>query len=418
MGYITYPRSSGSGKDVKRAQAALSLIERLLNNFNPSDLNTLLALVSQIGWTNLPLALRARLLRLLYYDLFESIKARAVEDASAHRKRVQMMTESLVDIALSSSDRTELPLHDRINASGHLSVTLATKVGRSRYNQDVLIFDNGMNVILTAKKLSSKYAEDQEKEIIAAGRTHDLSSRQTIKRAHEEGELVTLNLLSDYISKDTESASDRLTYDIEKIPEGVLSHSVVRREVLRSICRPIDTYSRQKRQSFPGYEREHIIPHSCFTDRSQKAGEPRSKVPLRDGVGDYTELSALTYPVEDSQIQGTEHRFLTIQAVKIARQFRTEQREATLLEWLDKVQEATFELFTNVRASSEDKSLPRLYSKAEARVIAACIRQEAQMQFEKLKVPMTMKLSNKIAELKVGAQLPGLATADNDYVEF
>lgn len=418
MGYITYPRSSGSGKDIKRAQAALLLIEQLLYRFNPSDLGTLLALVSQIGWANLPPALRARLLQLLYYELFESIKSRTLDDASTRRKRVQMMTKSLVDIALSSSDRIDLPLHERINASGHLSVTLAPKVSKSRYGQEVLIFDNGMHVVLTASRKGEKYSEDQEKEIRTAGRAYEPPSRQTIKAAHKKGELVTLNLLSDYMSKGTESTSDRLTYDIEKIPEGVLSHSVVRREILRSICRPIDTYSRQKRQSFPGQEREHIIPHSCFTERSQHTGEPRSKVPLREGVGDYTELSALTYPVEDGQTQGTEHRLLTIQAVKISRQFRAERREATLLEWLDKVQEATYELFTVVRVCSDEKPLPRFYSKAEARVIASCIRQEAQLQFEKLKMPMTMLLSNKIADLKVGAELPELASADNDYVEF
>ena len=89
-----------------------------------------------------------------------------------------------------------------------------------------------------------------------------------------------------------------------------------------------------------------------------------------------------------------------------------------MLEWLDKVQEATYELFTVVRVCSDEKPLPRFYSKAEARVIASCIRQEAQLQFEKLKMPMTMLLSNKIADLKVGAELPELASADNDYVEF
>ena len=117
MGYITYPRTSGSKKDIKRAQAILVLIEQLLLSFNPSDLSLLLTLVSRIGWANLPPALRHKLLQLLYYDLFRRINARKVEDAKAHRSTVNIITKALVDVAFTLSnkiafDEAELPLHE------------------------------------------------------------------------------------------------------------------------------------------------------------------------------------------------------------------------------------------------------------------------------------------------------------------
>ena len=38
MGYITYPRTNGSAKNIKRAEHALLLIEQLLQHFNSGDL--------------------------------------------------------------------------------------------------------------------------------------------------------------------------------------------------------------------------------------------------------------------------------------------------------------------------------------------------------------------------------------------
>ena len=92
MGYITYPRTNGSAKNIKRAEHALLLIEQLLQHFNSGDLGLLLTLLSRIEWVNLPSALCERLLRLLYYNLYTSMKEHTVEDASAHREMAQTIT--------------------------------------------------------------------------------------------------------------------------------------------------------------------------------------------------------------------------------------------------------------------------------------------------------------------------------------
>lgn len=418
MSYITYPRSDGSRKNIKRAKEALVLIERLLNQFNAGDLNLLLALVALIDWADLPAALRAKLLQLLYYDLYKSIKAVPVTDRGAHQQRMQIVTQALVDITLKSTDRTDLSLVYRINAGGYISAKLASKKkkkGRPKVDHDVLVLDNGITVVLTASNTNQRYIEKKDHTIRSVLREHDTNSAKAIKAAHASGELVTLNLLADYISPDKDDVSEPLLYELDKFPPGIFAHSAVRSEVLRSVNRPIDTYSRQKREHYEGCQREHIIPHSCFTDRSQQALESRSKVPLRDGVGDYTELRALTYPVEDSQTQGTEHRFLTVNAVLIARKFKGEGREATLLEWLDEIERSTYLLFTNVLASSESAAYSRSYTEEEARVLAMCIRQEAQLQYERLSVPLDLKLSNKIAEVNIGSEPPRIDIDRNTH---
>ncbi len=235
MGYITYPRSGGSAKDVTRAQAAIVLIEQLLIHFNANDLNSLLALVARIGWANLPPALRARLWKLLYYDLFESIQARATADYNVSQKRMQALTRTLTAAALKSSDRYGLPLHQQMTVSADISVVLAPKSKHAAYHSEVLVFDNGMHAVLTADSSAEQYPGHVTSHLAAALRAHDASTREAIKTAHRTGTLVTLNLLADYVLPSSSQHGAIPRYDIAKIPQGLLSHGVVLLAILRAL---------------------------------------------------------------------------------------------------------------------------------------------------------------------------------------
>lgn len=408
MGYITYPRTNGSAKNIKRAEHALLLIEQLLQHFNSGDLGLLLTLLSRIEWVNLPSALCERLLRLLYYNLYTSMKEHTVEDASAHREMAQSFTQTIVDVALNSSNRTDLPLHERINAGGVIKVSLAPIVMNEKTRkkvliQDLLIFNNGMHVILTACTTNMKYIVDQGKDICVTHRYHDSLSRLTMKKAQKEGSLVTLNLLSDYINKDAKGINEHTIYNIEKIPIGLLEHGEVRCELLRSIGRPFDTYRELGKIKFPkrneeGYkEREHFLPHSLFTDGTREKGNSRSNIPLRHDIGSYTERDGLAYPVLDSQTEGTEHRLLTEAAINIACNFINDGQEGTLLEWLDEIEKSTIKLFSQWSAYSESSELARKYTEMEAKVISACLRKQAEQHYtQKLGISLDCKLSNAI----------------------
>ena len=412
MGYITYPRTSGSAKDMKRAEYALLLIERLLQNFNRSDLSLLLTLISRIGWANLPAALRARLLKLLYGDLFTEIKAQAIEDASI----VQPVTRTLIDIALQLSDLSglsTLPLHERINTTMQVSRRLATQ--GSPYEQEMLIFNNGIHAILTARASRKRYINDQQKEVRAAVRAYDKETLQTLKHAHKNGMLVTLNLLSDYIINDTNKVSCFIGYDFNHVGKGMLVHSGVRRVVLDSIGQYLEIPSQKNTESALGYKRAYIASYPYFMARL-----------IQDNrADDYKEFSSKTkgfsawsFWVEDSQTRGTECRFLTMQMVNIARQFKIQGREATLLEWLNKVEMALFSFFRTARFQRDPNSLPRRYTKLEAELMAAAIRQELQQYFISLNIAMTMTLSNQLARLDMTTRLPDTVSTENSYIDF
>lgn len=235
MGYITYPRSGGSTKDATRAQAAIVLIEQLLIHFNPNDLNSLLALVARIGWANLPPELRARLWHLLYYDLFASIQTLATADYNVSQKRMQALTQALTAAALKRSEQDALPLHQRITASAQVSATLARKTPHATYHSEVLVFDNGMHAVLTADTTTDQYPSNAESLIATALRAHDASARETLKTAHRQGRLVTMNLLADYVVQTSTEQGVVYSYDIAKIPQGLLSHEVVLLAVLRAV---------------------------------------------------------------------------------------------------------------------------------------------------------------------------------------
>src|SRR5699024_2952666 len=142
------------------------------------------------------------------------------------------------------------------------------------YEQEILIFDNGIHVILTARASRERYINDQQKELRAAIRAHDADTLQTLKQAHKNGVLVTLNLLSDYIINDssTDDSNDNrvdcfVGYDFKQVGKGILVHSGVRRVVLDSIGQYLEISRQQNNESFLGYKRAYIASHSYFMAR-------------------------------------------------------------------------------------------------------------------------------------------------------
>ena len=399
MGYITYPRTSGSKKDIKRAQAILVLIEQLLLSFNPSDLSLLLTLVSRIGWANLPPALRHKLLQLLYYDLFRRINARKVEDAKAHRSTVNIITKALVDVAFTLSNKTafdeaELPLHEYLTASGHWAVLLGQKVNPVHYSQDLLIFDNGIHVILTAGMSRGKYDTDQQKQIRAAARLYDTDTLQALKAAHKQGMLVTLNLLADYIIK----GNTDMGYDLEAIPKSLMEYHSARHEVLKLI--------------------NPFNPSAHANNLPQQKIHRGKNISFAFYLATLIRESALSFWVEDSQTRGTECRFLTIQLISIARIFITQRREPTLLAWSEEIESALIDFFTTVRVKRVTNSSPRLYLQKEAEVLAACIKQELLQHTLSSNESMPLLTACPTAMLDIVTKLPNLESSENEYIEF
>lgn len=399
MGYITYPRTSGSKKDIKRAQAILVLIEQLLLSFNPNDLSLLLTLVARIGWANLPPALRHKLLQLLYCDLFRRINARKVEDAKAHRSTVNIMTKALVDVAFTLSNKTafdeaELPLHEYLTASGHWAVSLGRKVNPIHYSQDLLIFDNGIHVILTAGMSRGKYDNDQQKQIRTAARLYNTDTLQALKAAHKQGMLVTLNLLADYI---IEGNMDR-GYDLEAIPKNLMGYYSARHEVLKLI-NPFNSSA-----------------HANNLPQQKRHGG--KKVSFTFYLTTLIRKSALSFWVEDSQTRGTECRFLTIQLISIARKLIKQRCEPTLLAWSEEIESALIEFFTTVRVKRVTNSPPRMYLQKEAEVLAACIKQELLQHSLCSNESMPLLTACPTAMSDILTKLPNLESSENEYVEF
>ena len=399
MGYITYPRTSGSKKDIKRAQAILVLIEQLLLSFNPDNLSLLLTLVARIGWANLPPALRNKLLQLLYYDLFNKVSARKVENAKAHSSTVNIMTKALVDVAFTLSNKTgsneaEVPLHNCLTDSGYWAVSLGQKANPVHYSQDLLIFDNGIHVILTASMSCVKYDNDQQKKIRIAARLYDTDTLQALKAAHKQGMLVTLNLLADYIIK----GNTDMGYDLEAIPKSLMEYHSARHEVLKLI--------------------------NPFNPSAHANNLPQQKIHRGKNISFAFYLttlireSALSFWVEDSQTRGTECRFLTIQLISIARIFITQRREPTLLAWSEEIESSLIEFFTTVRVKRVTNSSPRLYLQKEAEVLAACIKQELLQHTLSSNESMPLLTACPTAMLDIVTKLPNLESSENEYIEF
>ncbi|WP_230659502.1 hypothetical protein [Psychrobacter sp. I-STPA10] len=430
MGYITYPRTSGSGKDIKRAEYILLLIEQLLQKFNRGDLNLILSLISLIGWANLPAALRARLLQLLYYDLFTTVTNQTTDDGNPDIDLIQPFTKSLVDTALQLSDLSglpELPLAQRINAMQQGLVSYKQVTYASGYEQEMLVFDNGIHAILTTRASSERYINNTQKEIRSAARLYDAHTLQAIKKAHKKGMLVTINLLSSYIVNhhDGDSSEDCISYNFKNISKGMLLHRGIRHAVLNSIDPYLYVNCQQNTQPIlddkaVGYKQAYIVCSAYFLHRLKQINQVDNSQSNDFKSRDFksNDFSNWSFWVEDSQTRGTECRFLTIQITNIARQFKAQNYEATILEWLDKIEMVLFVFFTKARIKRQGNNQLRQHSKQEAKLIAASIRQELQQHLISLDIPMTRTLSNQLARLDMLTKLPDLQSTEDGYVNF
>lgn len=423
MGYISYPRTGGSAKDIKRAEYVISLIDRLLQNFNPNDLTLLLTLVSRIGWHNLPPALRDRLLQLLYYDLFEKVKAYSKKNVGAVMSLVQPTTKMLIDILLQQQDLygtsslANFSLSERINkiAQVPISCNLVTQV--NGYGQEMLVFDNGIHAILTTCASSDRYLKDQQKYLRLAIRAYAADTVQKLKQAHKRGMLVTINLLFDYVIKqnieyhpsDYNQAVYPISYDIQRIQRGMLLHTGVRKVVIDIIEYNLGLTNQQKVTKTLGYKPFYRALQLYFLNMVNQECScivvPNKKC-------------SFNFWVEDSQTQGTECRYLTLHMVKIARQFKAQGYLATLLEWLDKFEMALVCFFKTVRIKRRPNCLPCHYSLLEAELMAAAVRYELQQYLNYLNIPMSLTLNNQLTSQCKSTELPNLENSENHYVEF
>lgn len=149
MGYISYPRSAGERLDHQRVQEVIRLIVGLTDIVMPSTLDGILALVNQIGWHNLPPHIKAKLLALMYKQLYPKLDPQvtsAPQEQQSYRTNIQMLNSLMVDIGLSLSKDIGLPLHERLNDTGLFNFRLAQSDKPGANAGLILIDPSGMTL--------------------------------------------------------------------------------------------------------------------------------------------------------------------------------------------------------------------------------------------------------------------------------
>lgn len=411
MGYISYPRTEGSAKDIKRAEHVLLLIDRLLQYFNTSDVQLLLTLVSRIGWANLPPALRNRLFQLLYYDFFKKVKEKSKKDAKVTIDLVQSTSRMLVDIALQQQDLFEnkslvnLSLHERINKTNQLSLPHNIVSQVNAHGHEMLVFDNGIHVILTAHPSGNRYLKNQQKHLRLAIRAHNPDTAQTLKQAHKSGMLVTMNLLADHVIKQKDHQHPNrinqplapINYDIERIEKGMLAHREVRRAVMQTVECHVGLTIQDEDATNIGYQSAYraLRLHLISILKQEYGLTVNAKI-----------ICNFRYWVEDHQTQGVVCRYLTIHIVRITRQLKAQGHGATLQEWLEKIEVVLVDFFKTVCIKIHPNCTPCHYSTLESEIIAAAILYELQEYFISLNIPMDSILSDQLVSQYLSAELP------------
>jgi hypothetical protein len=162
----------------------------------------------------------------------------------------------------------------------------------------------------------------------------------------------------------------------------------------------------------PNVQAEHFIPNSCFI-----AGTGRSGATVH-GAGKYSEGKALTYWVEDDQIAGTEHKYLTDRERAFCNEVEKKGQYPTLGQWFDFMQAVTAESITMHRTYTGDVSnltQPQIENKQVlvAQQAAYAIRYKIQAHFENnLKASTSTFLANGIVG---GAAPPKIVTKSQIY---
>lgn len=162
MGYISYPRSAGERIDQQRVQEVIRLIVGLTDIVMPSTLDGILALVNQIGWHNLPPHIKAKLLGLMRKQLYPKLDPQvtsAPQEQQSYRSNIQTLNSLMVDIGLSLSKDTGLPLHERLNETGLFDFRLAQPDRSGANTAPILIDPSGMT--LTVVEGDKEVVENQ-----------------------------------------------------------------------------------------------------------------------------------------------------------------------------------------------------------------------------------------------------------------
>lgn len=273
----------------------------------------------------------------------------------------------------------------------------------ARYQPDVYLLDNGDIIVVDP---TNDDAVLNPKEFQKLRRVmSDPDEQKALTQAADNGKLIRTNPLKDYVVN--KGDGDKPRYNLTEIPKSLLNIPAVTREILCSVNRPPETYSKNKKKSFPGCELEHVYPHSCFMKRVSEPGERRGKVPIRDDMGNYTELKATTLPVYDDQKEGTEHWFLTQAEAQISHEFEKEGREGTLQEWGEKMTEAWTTMLSGELIRDDSGEKTSQFSRAEAEVVAQCVISNTNGDMARLDVGLDVNLRNGIGNI------PG--TRDLDY---
>ncbi|ABC30084.1 hypothetical protein HCH_03330 [Hahella chejuensis KCTC 2396] len=197
-----------------------------------------------------------------------------------------------------------------------------------------------------------------------------------------------------------EGASDNATaklYTEQEVNE-IVNDPEKRKELFDKHGITVGPYRTLQGVKLTGYQREHFVPHSCFMARSRNAAskEKRSAVPIRPEFGSYTEGNAITYFVYDGQSNGTEHRYLTDEEAKFAKDLQDEGRYATVTEWLDHMEYVTAMSLpmTNIMRA-KDEYRARVPAD-DAALVAKCIRKEYELYLESCGCDMDALCSNLI----------------------
>lgn len=273
----------------------------------------------------------------------------------------------------------------------------------ARYQPDVYLLDNGDIVVVDPTSDSTVLKPKEFQKLI--GVMSDPDQIEALKNAADNGKLIRSNPLKDHVVN--KGDGDKPRYNLTEIPKSLLNIPAVTREILCSVNRPPDTYSKNKKKSFPGCELEHVYPHSCFMARASELGERRGKVPIRNDMGNYTELKATTLPVYDDQKEGTEHWFLTQAEAQISYEFEKEGREGTMQEWGEKMTEAWATMLSGELIRDDSSKKTSQFSRAEAEVVAQCVISNTNGEMARLDVDLDVNLRNGIGNI------PG--TRDLDY---
>lgn len=149
MGYISYPRSAGERLDRQRVQEVIRLIVGLADIVMPSTLDGILALVNQIGWHNLPSHIKAKLLKLMREQLYPKLDPQVTsvpQEQQSYRTNIQTLNSLMVELGLSISEDTGLPLHGRLNETGLFDFRLAQSDLSGANTSPILIDSSGMTL--------------------------------------------------------------------------------------------------------------------------------------------------------------------------------------------------------------------------------------------------------------------------------